>query len=336
MQVVLAYKNFAAHRNVSHIGLGVAAVNTAKVLRREGIHAHVWPILSADDLRARLRNHPAEQVIISAPWIPTADLQSLSNEFSETNFAVTCHSNVGFLQADPGGVKLVRETLDLELATHNVRLAGNSKRFCTWMESTFGGRCHYLPNLYFLDVPPPRQRAFCGSSTLRIGIFGAVRPQKNLMSAAGAGIEIARKLRVPLELWFSAGRAEGGGEVIMAAIEEMVAGLPDVTLKQNGWQTWPQFRKTVSHMHLLLQPSYTESFNMVTADGAAEGVASVVSEAIDWAPEDWKADVDDVLDISRVGRRLLCDSTAADDGLRALQQQNKDGLLAYREYFTIR
>jgi len=157
-----------------------------------------------------------------------------------------------------------------------------------------------------------------------------------LMSAAGAAVEIARKMRVPLELWFSAGRAEGGGEVIMSAIQEMVAGLPDVTLKQNGWQTWPQFRKTVAHMHLLLQPSYTESFNMVTADGAAEGVASVVSEAIDWAPDDWKADVDDVLDISRVGRRLVCDSTAAEDGLQALQQQTADGIRAYQHYFTIR
>ena len=83
----------------------------------------------------------------------------------------------------------------------------------------------------------------------------------------------------------------------------------------NGWQSWPKFRKTVAHMHLLLQPSYTESFNMVTADGVAEGVPSVVSEAIDWAPEDWKADVDDVLDIARTGRKLLFDPRAAHDGL---------------------
>lgn len=122
----------------------------------------------------------------------------------------------------------------------------------------------------------------------------------------------------------------------MAAVKEMVAGLPDVQLKLNGWQSWPAFRKTVAHMHLLLQPSYTESFNMVTADGAAEGVASVVSEAIDWAPDDWKANVDDVLDISRVGRRLLCDRTAADDGLLALEEQTADGILHYRKYFTLR
>jgi hypothetical protein len=156
------------------------------------------------------------------------------------------------------------------------------------------------------------------------------------MSATGAALEISRKLRVPLELWLSAGRAEGGGETVMNAVKEMIVGLPYVTLHLNGWQSWPAFRRTVGHMHLLLQPSYTESFNMVTADGAAEGVASVVSEAIDWAPADWKADVDDVLDIARVGRRLLCDTNAAAEGVSALVDYVAAGVSSYRQYFTIR
>jgi hypothetical protein len=104
----------------------------------------------------------------------------------------------------------------------------------------------------------------------------------------------------------------------------------------NGWQSWANFRKTVATMHLLLQPSYTESFNMVTADGVAEGVASVVSSAIDWAPPDWKANVDDVLEISRVGRRLISDQRAPEEGRLALLSYVADGLLAYRKYLATR
>ena len=335
MSVVLAYKNFAANRNISHIGLGVAAINTAKVLRREGIKTDVWPILSAGDLRARLQTNPVEHVIVSAPWIPTAALQSLANDFSNTRFAVNCHSNVGFLQADRNGVKLMREVMELELGTPNVHLAGNSRRFTNWVQSAFGAPCTYLPNLYWLHNHAARQLPFAGG-TLRIGVFGATRPLKNLMSAAGAALEIARHLRVPLELWLSGGRAEGGGETVLAAVREMLSGLPAVTLVSNGWQSWPSFRKTIAHMHLLLQPSYTESFNMVTADGVAEGVPSVVSDAIDWAPSDWKANVDDVMDIARVGRRLLFDGRAASEGLSALESYIADGLSAYRQYFVIR
>ena len=335
MNVVLAYKNFAAVRNISHIGLGVAAINTAKVLRRENIDAAVWPILSAADLRQKLKLRAADHVIISAPWIPTAELQSLATDFPDTHFAVNCHSNVGFLQADRNGVKLVREAMELELGTSNVHLAGNSRRFCRWVQSAFGAPCAYLPNLYFLHDHGARQQPWSGGD-VRIGVFGATRPLKNLMSAAAAAIEIAHHLRAPLQLWMSGGRTEGGGETVLGAVNEMVSGLPSVELHLTGWQSWPSFRRTIAHMHLLLQPSYTESFNMVTADGVAEGVPSVVSDAIDWAPDDWKANVDDVLDIARVGRRLLHDWRAAEEGRRALLSYVTDGVQAYRHYLAIR
>jgi hypothetical protein len=335
MSVVLAYKNFAANRNISHIGLGVAAINTAKVLQQNGINTVVWPIINAEDLRKRLLAYPTENVIISAPWIPSPELQGLGYDFPNTHFSVNCHSNVGFLQADRSGVRLVREVMELEAGSTNIHLAGNSRRFCDWIRFAFNAPCAYLPNLYYLhDEPLPLPRPFCGG-TLKIGVFGATRPLKNMMSAAGAALEIARSLRSPLELWVSAGRTEGGGEVVLGAVNEMLSNLPGISLVLNGWQTWPQFRRTVGSMNLLLQPSYTESFNMVTADGVAEGVASVVSSAIDWAPEDWKADVDDTLEIARVGRRLLFDPIAACDGRRALIDYVADGLLSYQNFIKV-
>lgn len=335
MKVILAYKNFAASRHISHIGLGVAAINTAKVLQKQGIPCEVWPIVNSQDLRQKLAASPATHVMISAPWIPTTELQSLCTEKPETQFVVNCHSNVGFLQADRNGVRLIREAMELELGVHNFHLAGNSRRFCRWIQEAFSAPCVYLPNLYCLENPSLSYRPPFPGGTLRVGVFGATRPLKNLMSAAGAALEIAQNLRVPLELWLSAGRAEGGGETVLAAIQEMLGGLPDVTLKMNGWQSWPKFRRVVRHMHLLLQPSYTESFNMVTADGIAEGVPSVVSNAIDWAPDYWKADVDDVFEIARAGRHLLFDPRAVHDGLTALRDFNKDGVRAYREYLEM-
>jgi hypothetical protein len=334
MSVILAYKNFAANRNISHIGLGVAAINTAKVLRESGIKTEVWPIVSSADLRKRLEKTPHEHVIVSAPWIPAAEIQSLSTDFPEVHFGINCHSNVGFLQADRNGVKLMREMMELELGTHNVHLAGNSRRFCEWIKAGFSAPCAYLPNLYYLSSKEVWPRHPFAGGTLRIGIFGATRPLKNLMSAAGAALQISRDLRVPLDLWMSAGRTEGGGDGVLSAVREMLTGLPHVNLTLCGWQSWPKFRATVAHMHLLLQPSYTESFNMVTADGVAEGVPSVVSEAIDWAPREWKADVDDVVAIARAGRRLLYDARAVQDGVHALKCYTEDGLHAYRKYLA--
>jgi hypothetical protein len=276
-RLVLAYKNFAAQHNISHIGLGVSALNTCKVLRRAGIVVDVWPILSAKDLRDRLQRDPATHVVISAPWMPSSDTQALVLANSSTRFAVNCHSNVGFLQADTNGVRLIREAMEVEMAAHNFQLGGNSLRFCNWIRSAYTRPCIYLPNLYYLESGSlPYHPVFSGG-TLRIGAFGATRPLKNLMSAAGAALEIAHRFKANLEFWLSAGRTEGGGDVILRSVHAMLDGLPNAKVIENGWQCWPKFRQSVAHMHLLLQPSYTESFNMVTADGVAEGVPSVVS-----------------------------------------------------------
>lgn len=40
--VLLCYKNFAANQNISHIGLGVSALNNAKVLRTMASR-QTWP-----------------------------------------------------------------------------------------------------------------------------------------------------------------------------------------------------------------------------------------------------------------------------------------------------
>ena len=330
-KLILAYKNFAAYKNISHIGLGVSALNTSKVLARHGIASEVWPIVHAADLGARLRHSPATHVVISAPWIPSPELQGLLNTFPSTRFAVNCHSNVGFLQADTNGVRLVREGIQIEMGSSHFHIAGNSIKFCRWIQSAYGAPCLHLPNLYYLDSPPVPRPVY-SSGTLRIGAFGATRPLKNLMSAAGAALSMARGFKANLELWVSAGRTEGGGDTVLNSVRAMLDGLPGVNLVQSGWQSWPKFRQVAGHMHLLVQPSYTESFNMVTADGIAEGVPAVVSDAIDWAPEHWKARSDDVLDIARVGRSLLVDPRATNDGYTALMTHNQHGTSAWLRF----
>ena len=57
MRVIISYKNFAANRNISHIGLGVAALNNSKCLNRERIMTDVWPIMDAADLTRQLKTN---------------------------------------------------------------------------------------------------------------------------------------------------------------------------------------------------------------------------------------------------------------------------------------
>ena len=84
--------------------------------------------------------------------------------------------------------------------------------------------------------------------TLRIGAFGATRPQKNLMSAAGAALQLHEELKVETEFWVSRGRLEGGGNTILNSVRAMCVRVPGFTLKELGWATWPQFRDVLAAM----------------------------------------------------------------------------------------
>ena len=69
--------------------------------------------------------------------------------------------------------------------------------------------------MYFLDYSGTWNTPVYKGGTLRIGAFGATRPQKNLMSAAGAALQLHEELKVETEFWVSGGRLEGGGNTIL-------------------------------------------------------------------------------------------------------------------------
>jgi len=336
-RVIITYHNRPAAHHVSHIGLGVSGLNTAKVLRQNGIYADVWPILGAKDLAQRIlaSNPMPTHVVIMAPWIPTFDLQAnLIFKFPQIQFVVVCHSNVGFLQADPQAITNFRQALDQERASMNFFAAGNAQLFCNWIKAAYSQPCTWIPNLYFLEYAAPIHRRPWSGGTLRIGAFGAVRPLKNTLNAAAAALELANSYNTPIELHISVGRIEGGATVVKA-LDAMLTGSPHLTLIKDEWHQWPQFRAIVRSMNLLMQPSFTESFNMVTADGAAESIPSVVSDAIDWAPDSWKAEMDDANNIAKVAKNLLSDPQSGPEGFYALQAHNAAGLVAWKSWLGL-
>jgi len=165
---------------------------------------------------------------------------------------------------------------------------------------------------------------------IKIGSFGAIRPLKNQLTACAAAISISKYLKRPTEFHLSAGREEGGGNIVLGAIQQMSQDVPNFKLVLDGWCGWPDFLKTVADMDLLIHPSYTESFNMVTADAVAQGIPVVGSEAIHWLPSSWKADSDDAVALARVGLNLLVEG--AHDGIKALKAHNEFGLENWKKF----
>ncbi len=333
LRVIFAYKT--SSDCVSHVGLGVTASHGAKTLRRGGIWAEAWACTGAAALLERLRlatrraheRHQPEpsHVVVNALWIPTADIEAMANEFPEVVFVLLSHSNFAFLMANPHAIRLLREAVDLQHQRSNVRVAGNSRKFASEATTIWGARVACLPNLYDLSEPmaPPRGR--WPGDALRLGLFGAARMLKNGLTAAAAAVDLAVTLGVPTELHVSE-RDEGG------AIKELTDGVPNLRVVRTGWLAWPAFRRMAAQMHVVLQPSFTESFNVVAADAVHSGVPVVGSPAIDWLPSRWQANPDDAGDVARVATALLHTPAAVEDGRDALRTYIARGVAEWRQF----
>lgn len=340
VRVLLIYKNLWCDPSSSFVGLSVISLTTMQYLRARGVYTESVGVDNSEGIEkaiARSNNpdNPLTHVIIFAPWLPAHIITAMAFAHPALEFAITCHSNVGFLSSDARAFELVRQYLLVERSTPNFHLAGNSNELSDWLRTVYRGVCWDLPNLYMLDgasLDRPA-RAFSGD-LLRIGCFGAVRTLKNTLSAGAAALEIARILNVDLEFFYSSHSIEGENICVLNSLREMYAGVRGATLKDTPWEDWAKFRLSlVNHMDLGIQPSYTETFNLVVADFVAEGKASVVGHAIKWAPDEWKANVDEVSDIARIGINLLYNPTEPARGLKALTRHNENAFREWEKFF---
>lgn len=335
IRLALFFKDFAAWIRTSCVGLNVAGYTTEKVLNQHGFETVVYPVRhNVDVVHSIDRYNETHKVklthaVISAPWLSVHDLKSLLSHFPSVQFVVLSHSNVGFLQADPCGVGLLRQYQRLSKEFPNFKVGGNSIRFVEWMRHSYGYDVVLLPNLY--PVKDPVEKRWDGKSTLKIGAFGAVRPEKNFMTAAAAAVAIQTTLGIPVELHMSTG-GEGDRGLTAPSIDEMCEG--KIKVVRHPWMFWDGFIQLIASMDLLIQVSYTESFNMVTADGISVGVPSVVSSAIYWAPESWKVDSDNALLIAHKGVELLTDARVRNEGVECLLSHNEHSVSYWKEFLT--
>ena len=82
----------------------------------------------------------------------------------------------------------------------------------------------------------------------------------------------------------------------------------ELSLKELKWMEVDDFRRYLhEHIDIGLQVSYTESFNYVALDHLSQGIPVVGSEAIEYLPWRWKANVDDIQDIAAKAQIILAD-----------------------------
>jgi hypothetical protein len=344
-RVVFVTRNFGDKVGTSNVGVGVTNCQIAKVLRRDGYWADCLTVDSGTALNQYIQQTQAEaiatgclpisNVIIASPsWMTTTEIRGLCGKYTTITFALVNHSGPSYLTIDindeGSGIWANRLAVNLQRDSHNFELCANNPRFVELIQKKDAAPCRLLNNLYdcedFATYTAKREIG----SVVRIASFGAPRHHKNQLSAAMAALIIARQLGAKLELYINS--AMENDERLTTSRNDLFREERDASIISVPWEAWPDFKRTMSRMHLSIQASFDETMNMSVCDAISVGVPSVVGPCVEWMPPSAMCVPHDPCDVAKVGLALLHDTHAVEDGRKALRAYVAAALERWREF----
>ncbi len=281
-------------------GLKLSAGMCVTVLNHAGIAAKFIIVVDNNDVDREVTAYRPTHVIIEGLWVVPSKFAVLVKLHPSVQWIVRIHSEVPFMAMEGISIEWL-----LQYVTYpRVYVSGNSPNLNEAIkdilysayedQNLVDDKNVYLPNCYVAENVPPRMPL--PKSSLHVGCFGAIRPLKNQLMQAIAAMTYAESIDLPLVFHMNGTRQENGSPVkknLLALFENS----PRHLLELHPWLSHEDFLRLCATMHLGMQVSLSESFNLVTADMVTVGVPIVVSPAVYWMPKKFMANPTDLANI---------------------------------------
>lgn len=262
-------------------GLYNSANFVVDFLQRNGVETKLISVLDGNSIDKEVTRFNPDIVVLEALWVTPAKLQELINikRHSKRRWVIRIHSKAPFLANEGVATAWIRDYTRIN--SSRIFLAPNTSELTNQLSSVFPkGRFITLPNLYQLTNIKFNKKE--KSNIIDVGCFGAIRPMKNQYQQAIAAIDLANKRGLKLRFHINGTRVEQNGLNVLKNIRLLFKDKHE--LIEHGWMTHSDFLKVISQMDIGTQVSFSESFNIVSADFVQSGVPIVVSDDIDWMP----------------------------------------------------
>ncbi len=279
--------------NSNWTGLRNSVAYVVDLLRELGIHATFERVQDANSIDAAVTKYRPTHAIIEALWVPPPKLAQLTSLHSHIRWNVRMHSELPFM-ANEG---IAMEWLFAYLKLPHVTVSANSLRAQSDLGSIFNVPIPYTPNYYPL-YPLEPIKGLPADNLIDVGCFGAIRPMKNQFAQAVAAIAWANAMGRQIRFHINSDRIEMGGAQVLKNIRALFAGVkPAHLLVQHPWMDRVDFMALVALMDVGMQVSYSETFNIVSADFAVANVPIVVSNEVSWVARIFQADPNSTSDM---------------------------------------
>lgn len=272
-------------------GLSSGLFNSAKfvvdMLLKSGVETKLVQVTDNNDIDREVHNFRPTHVIIEALWVVPEKFDVLQRLHPHVKWIIRGHSEIPFLANEGIAIKWITQYVHFK----NVFIAANSESSLRdmrhvisasnpdWSERMVDEKVIYLPNYYphwIRYEKPHHERVF-----LDVASFGAIRPLKNQLIQAVAAIRYAQLTGKQLRFHINATRNEQGGNNVLKNLRALFDAT-EYELVEHPWMPHHDFLKVLGRMDILLQVSFSETFNIVTADAVTMSVPVVTSPEITW------------------------------------------------------
>lgn len=262
-------------------GLYNSAQFVVDFFQKNGIESKLASVVDGNSVDKELTIYDPDIVVLEALWVTPAKLQELINikRHEKRRWVIRIHSKAPFLANEGVATAWIRDYTRIN--SSRIFLAPNTEELTNQLKSVFPkGKFITLPNLYQYDNINLESKK--KSDFVDVGCFGAIRPMKNQYLQAMAAIDFANRHSLKLRFHINGTRVEQKGDNVLKNIRLLFEDRHE--LVEHDWMTHSDFLKTISKMDIGCQVSFSESFNIVSADFVQAKVPIVVSDDIEWMP----------------------------------------------------
>jgi len=293
MKILFVLRKSQKAPSYSHgsFGLSNSARFVVNRLRTLGHEVSAVQVADANVIDKEVTQFNPDVVVLEALWVTPTKLAELLSRHLRRKWIVRIHSKAAFLAMEGIAMEWITGYNHVNDIYGNVVISCNNAEFNSDINKAIGLDSVYLPNIYHPESPPfHRHNEDDGLRPIHIGCFGAIRPLKNQFQQAIAAVLFAQKIKRTIHFHINGTRKEQLGENVSRNIRVLLNSTPH-KLIEHDWYSHSEFlNELVPQMDLGMQISFTESFNIVTADFVYAGVPIVVSNDVDWMPHFCRVD----------------------------------------------
>jgi len=295
----------------SNVGLSTGLYNSASFMNNmlvdQGIDSQLEVAIDNNCIDRLVNKHKPTHVIIEALWVVPTKFAVLQRLHPNVKWVIRVHSEMPFMAGEGMAMDWLGDYStfkNIVIAMNAPRMYREIKMYLThknnWDQKTSDERVIYLPNFYPQDYLPVK-KLDKDKDTIDIACFGAIRPLKNHLVQAFAAIDFANQLGKKLRFHVNAGRIEMQGQPTLNNLRGLFEQIVDGPhrLINHTWCPREDFLKICGTMDIGLQVSFSETFNIVSADLISQGVPIVGCTEIPWAVDSCCADPTDSADIAK-------------------------------------